>query len=275
MAFSHDGRHLATASKDQTVRLWTASSPTAEPLELRAPVGSTKLSAWDLRGAELPSVPRTLDNEQMSLQAGSVFSPDGKWIAVTPRTDDNDVVHLFSTSNHAHYVVHDPGGIFAAAIFSPDGRWLITAGRDSNIRLWDLQASDPTSAPRLLRGHTNWVRSLAISADGHRLVTGARGGPRERSVFVWDLSAADPSRNPISLAGGDVRAVAISADGRYVVAGSWEPGNDARIWDLSPQPSFKRPMRLTFKDRVYDVAISRMLDGLLLAVGTRQPNYWI
>jgi WD40 repeat protein len=256
MAFSHDGRHLATASKDQTVRLWTASSPTAEPLELRAPVGSTKLSAWDLRGAELPSVPRTLDNEQMSLQAGSVFSPDGKWIAVTPRTDDNDVVHLFSTSNHAHYVVHDPGGIFAAAIFSPDGRWLITAGRDSNIRLWDLQASDPTSAPRLLRGHTNWVRSLAISADGHRLVTGARGGPKERSVFVWDLSAADPSRNPISLAGGDVRAVAISADGRYVVAGSWEPGNDARIWDLSPQPSFKRPMRLTFKDRVYDVAIS-------------------
>ena len=256
MAFSHDGRHLATASKDQTVRLWNASSPTAEPLELRAPVGSTKLSAWDLSGAELPSAPRTLDNEKMPLQAGSVFSPDGKWIAVTPRTDDNDVVHLFPTSNHTHYVLHDPGGIFAAAIFSPDGRWLITAGRDSNIRLWDLQASDPTSAPRLLRGHTNWVRSLAISADGHRLVTGARGGPRDRSVFVWDLSAADPSRNPISLAGGDVRAVAISADGRYVVAGSWEPDNDARIWDLSPQPSFQRPMRLTFKDRVYDVAIS-------------------
>lgn len=100
------------------------------------------------------------------------------------------------------------------------------------------------------------MRSLAISADGHRLVTGARGGPWDRSVFVWDLSAADPSRNPISLAGGDVRAVAISADGRYVVAGSWERDNDAQIWDLSPQPSFKRPMRLTFKDRVYDVAIS-------------------
>jgi hypothetical protein len=104
MAFSHDGRHLETGSKDQTVRLWTASSPTAEPLELRAPVGSAKLSTWDLSGAELPSVPRTLDNEQMS-----VFSSDGKWIAVTPRIDDNDAVHLFSNSNYAHYVVHDSG----------------------------------------------------------------------------------------------------------------------------------------------------------------------
>ena len=271
MAFSHDGRHVATASKDQTVRLWSVSSPTAEPLELRTPDGSTRLRLWDLSGAELPSAPRTLDNEQMSLQAGTVFSPDGKWIAVAPRTDDNDVVHLFSTSSHAHYVVHDRGGIFAAAIFSPDGRWLVTAGvRDPTIKLWDLQASDPTSAPRLLHGHTTPVRSLAISADGHRLVTGARRNPslgaRDRSVFVWDLSAADPSRSPIALAGGDVRAVAISADGRYVVTGSWEPDFDARIWDLSPQPSFKRPIRLTFKDRVYDVAISP--DARWVAVGS-------
>ena len=177
----------------------------------------------------------------------------------------------FPHRSHAHYDVHDRGGIFAAAIFSPDGRWLVTAGvRDPTIKLWDLQASDPTSAPRLLHGHTTPVRSLAISADGHRLVTGARRNPflgaRDRSVFVWDLSAADPSRSPIALAGGDVRAVAISADGRYVVTGSWEPDFDARIWDLSPQPSFKRPIRLTFKDRVYDVAISP--DARWVAVGS-------
>jgi Tol biopolymer transport system component len=261
MAFSHDGRYLATASKDQTVRLWSVFSPTAEPLDLRPLDGPTRLSLWDLTGADLPSVPRTLDNVQMSLQAGTVFSPDGKWIAVTPRTDNNDVVHLFSTSTHAHFVVHDPQGIFAAAIFSPDGRWLVTAGvRDHTIKLWDLQASDPTSVPRVLHGHANWVRSLAISADGHRLVTGARGGARDRSVFVWDLSAADPSSSPIALAGGDVRAVAISADGRYVVAGNWGSDSDhraeARIWDLSSPTSFKSPLSLHFNDRVYDVAIS-------------------
>jgi WD40 repeat protein len=268
VAFSHDGRHVATASKDQTVRLWTTSSPTAEPLELRTLDGSARLSLWDLSGAELPSAPRTLDNEQMSLQAGTVFSPDGKWIAVTPRTDNNAVVHLFSTSGHAHYVVHDRGGIFAAPVFSPDGRWLITAGAgDPTIKLWDLQAPDPTASPRLLRGHTTPVRSLAISADGRRLVTGARSYRETKdTAIVWDLTAADPSTNRIAFAGGDVRAVAISADGRYVVTGSWEPDYDARIWDLSAQPSFKSPIRLTFKDRVYDVAISP--DARWVAVGS-------
>jgi WD40 repeat protein len=229
----------------------------------------------------------------MSAQAGTVFSPDGKWIAVTPRTDDNDVVHLFSTSSHAHYVVHDRGGIFAAPIFSPDGRWLITAGSgDPTIKLWDLQAPDPTSAPRLLRGHTTPVRSLAISADGRRLVTGARSFSVDSTrlangaisyrwtkdtAIVWDLTAGDPSRSPIKLAGGDVRTVAISANGRYVITGSWDPDFDARIWDLSSQPSFNSPIKLTFKNRVFDVAISLVQtpDGLQPAVGTRQPNYWI
>jgi WD40 repeat protein len=70
------------------------------------------------------------------------------------------------------------------------------------------------------------------------------------------LTAADPSANRIALASGDVRAVAISADGRYIVTGSWEPDYDARIWDLSARPSFKSPIRLTFKARVFDVAIS-------------------
>jgi len=262
MAFSHDGQHVATASKDRTVRLWTASSPTAEPLALRAPDGSSRLSLWDLSGAELPSAPRTLDNEQMSLEAATVFSPDGKWIAVAPTPNYNGVVHLFSTAGNAHYVVHDRGGIFAEPIFSPDGHWLITAGFwDPTIKLWDLKAADPTSAPRLLPGHATPVRSLAISADGHRLVAGgAKGDPNDRSVFVWDLSAAHPWRNPIALAGGDVRTVAISADGRYVVAGNWgtdsDPRAEARIWDLSSPTSFKGPLRLHFNNRVYDVAIS-------------------
>src|SRR5271157_1490271 len=153
---------------DQASASWRTVGSRATPAARRRPLvlqtldGSTKLSLWDLSGAELPSAPRTLDNEQMSLEAATVFSPDGKWIAVAPTPNYNGVVHLFSTAGNAHYVVHDRGGIFAEPIFSPDGHWLITAGFwDPTIKLWDLKAADPTSAPRLLPGHATPVRSLA------------------------------------------------------------------------------------------------------------------
>jgi WD40 repeat protein len=100
------------------------------------------------------------------------------------------------------------------------------------------------------------VRSIAISADGRRMVSGANDG----SAIVWDLTARDPEATAQNLKGGGgtsiVRAVAISADGRYVVTGSWEPDFAARIWDLSvPDPS-SNPIKLAFNGRVFDVAFS-------------------
>jgi WD40 repeat protein len=127
--------------------------------------------------------------------------------------------------------------------------------------LWDLKSSNPQNHPQLLQGHRAPIRSLAFSADGHRLVSGARDG----YALVWDLTIAPP-RSRFALAGGDIKAVAISADGRYVVTGSWEPDYDARIWDLSSRVSASNPIKLTFANRVFDVAISP--DGRWVAAGS-------
>ena len=118
--------------------------------------------------------------------------------------------------------------------------------RRSTVRLWDLKSPNPQSNPHLLRGHKGPVRSLAFSADARRLVSGARDG----FALVWDLTAdplPSPIRAKIRLAGGDIKAVVISADGRYVVTGSWEPDYDARIWDLSSPTSSSNPVKLTFR----------------------------
>jgi WD40 repeat protein len=254
LAFSSDGRRLATASDDRTVRLWNTSSPAAEPMALRSRDGSTALHIWDLRASDLLAKPRILE-EKLDQYAGTSFSPDGKWLATISSDVNANVVLLgnLSTPSPTRYVVRHDGEIWASPVFSPDGRWLVTAGvRNPTINLWDLSAADPTSSPKVLRGHRGPVRSLAISADGHRLVSGARDG----LALVWDLTAENPAANVLRLAGGDVRAVAISGDGRYVITGSWEPDYAARIWDLSQPASLSRPITLSFTDRLFDVALS-------------------
>ena len=209
-----------------------------------------------------PEAPRVL-GDKLDPGAGSVFSPDGQWIATIP-AGGVDFVDLWklSTPSPTHYRLHHPEGILAPPVFSPDGRWLATGGwGDPTVRLWDLKSPNPQSDPHLLQGHKAPVRSLAFSADGRRLVSGARDG----FALVWDLTA-DPPPSPKRLAGGDIRAVAIGADGRHVVTGSWEPDYDARVWDLSSPVSSSNPIKLTFVGRVFDVAISP--DGRWVAAGS-------
>ncbi|MGH8475066.1 MAG: TIR domain-containing protein, partial [Methylococcales bacterium] len=267
IAFSHDSRHLATASEDHTVRLWSTSSPAAEPLALRTPDRSTKLHLWDMRAKDLPTLPQVL-GEELKDKAGTFFSPDGRWLAALSANpvDSVDLWDL-STPSPTHYVVRHEGDIWASPVFSPDGRWLATGGvGDPTVRLWDLKAPDPTSNPQMLRGHSAAIRSLAFSANGHSLVTGANDG----LALVWDLTSADPSTNLTKLAGGGstsiVSTVTISRDGRYVVTGSWEPDYAARIWDLSSPFSSANPIKLTFENRLDEVAISP--DGRWVAAGS-------
>jgi WD40 repeat protein len=254
LAFSRDGALLATASNDRTVRLWNVSSPFGEPLWLHAPSDPTRLHLWDVRAPPRPRVLQVVGDE-LGVGAGRVTSPNGKWLATL--SNPASVVHLTDLTQSPpaeHILRHDA---MASPVFSPDGHWLATGGwSDAMIRLWDLTVPEPESNPMLLHGHGGRIRSLAFSADGHRLVSGAD----DTLAMVWDLTAPDPSAKPLVLPGGDgrsiVRTVAISPDGRHVLTGSWEPDYAARIWDLSlPDPGV-RPIKLNFENRVFDSAFS-------------------
>src|SRR5205823_1136795 len=90
-----------------------------------------------------------------------------------------------------------------------------------------------------LRGHTDWVRSVAVSADGRRIVSGSD----DRTVRGWD---AGSGAELLCLQGHTswVWNVAVSADGRRIVSGSddrtvrgWDAGSGAELLCLRGQRS--------------------------------------
>ncbi|NER81702.1 MAG: WD40 repeat domain-containing protein [Leptolyngbya sp. SIO1D8] len=94
------------------------------------------------------------------------------------------------------------GNSVNALAFSRDGRWLATAGGDSKIRVWNVNALLQEDEQNYVRVVINiptsdtYATSLAFSADGQWLVTGTYNGDFRR----WDLNACDPQRSTCNTA---------------------------------------------------------------------------
>ena len=76
--------------------------------------------------------------------------------------------------------------IFSVAL-TPDGKWALTGSTDNTALLWDL--ANPVSSPRVLSGHTDWIRSVALTPDGRWALTGSN----DNTALLWDLENPDSS----------------------------------------------------------------------------------
>jgi WD40 repeat protein/serine/threonine protein kinase len=148
--FSPDGRWIATAAWDGTVRVWSGDDgrPLAEPIR---------------PGGRRPRIVRFLDDARIV-----VGSSDGAitfWDAATGRADG------------APAVAHDA----AVADLAIHGDTLLTGDDDGRAILWDLRDRSPRGE---LPDHGRPIMCVAISPDGLRLVTGTRNG----EIRIWDAA---------------------------------------------------------------------------------------
>ncbi len=201
LAFSGDGRTLATGGADGVVRLWHV--PTGKLLHT-------------LDGHAGPGITVAL-------------SPDGTVLA---SARDGFIRLWDATAGKQLRQLEGHTDLVNALAFTQGGTVLVSGSRDRTIRFWETATG---RAVRTLRLEKDRVTALAVSADGKRLLSGGKTTEtlqlgnnlvaidRTAPARLWDVDT-DRELRQFEARGS---TVALSADGRVgVVAGV---GSDVRV----------------------------------------------
>jgi WD40 repeat protein len=267
VAFSHDGKRLASGGDDGMVKVWDAMSG-KEVLTIRAD-SAVSCVAYSREGKRLASggwdrVVRVWDAEsgkEVLVLKGHkesitfvAFSPDGKRIA-SGSGDDTLKVWDAASGNALFTVELDDDYDITCLAFSPDGKYIATGDGEKRLTVWDASNGKEVLTAD---GHDAAISCVAYSPDGKRIASGSEDG----SVKVWD---AQSGKELLSLEGHkeSVASVAFSPDGKRIASGS-EDGS-VKVWDAQ---SCKESFSLRdHPDKVTSVAFSP--DGKRIASASK------
>jgi WD40 repeat protein len=274
VAFSHDSKLLASASADNTAKVWDATTGACQqtlkghngwvnsvafPHDsklLASASGDGTVRVWN---AITGACQRTLKCHRGRV-ISVAFSHDSKLLASA--SNDRTVKVWDAMTGAYQQTLKGHRDRVKSVAFSHDSKLLASASADKTVKVWDATTG---ACQQTLKGHNGWVNSVAFPHDSKLLASASA----DKTVKVWDATTG-ACQQTLKGHNGLANSVAFSHDSKLLASASDD--GTVKVWDAITG-ACQRTLKC-HRGRVISVAFSHDSKLLALASGDGTVRVW-